>query len=437
MKLDFLTTIRSHEALKRYFFNTSWLYLTQGVRLFAGFFVGLWLARYMGPEQYGIYNYITSFSFIFISFGVMGVGETLVKKIVENAETQIETLNAGFLIRLIAGFLGFFLLLITLIFLPLESNIVRLILIISPVVITQAFDVIDQFYLAKVMVKESAKWRVTQIILSSLIKVYLILTNASVTAFIWMGLFDAAFYSSVVYIHYRRNFKDFIFLSPQISLVKQLFKDSLPLMVITLSTILFSKMDQLMLGSMLSQYDLGLYSSAIRIVEMMTIFLGLTIQSFFPAIISAKKSNQEQYLYRFVSLSRLLLGGAVVMALGMSFFSKEIMGILYGEQYQSAYQVLALLSFNAIFVGMSLISHRWYIAENLQKVMMMKIIALVGFNIILNLLLIPRYGIMGVAYSSLTSHFIFYFLFELFFKKTRQCFWINALIARSTASKEI
>jgi len=427
--------IRADVGLKRYFYNTSWLYLVQGVRLLAGFFVGLWLARYLGPSDFGIYNYVTSFGSIFLSLAIMGVGETLIKKIIENDQDRIAILNAGFVIRFVSGVLSICVLIVTLFFLPIEMGIIKLIVVLSPILIFQAFDVVDDFFSARVMVKESAKWRMTQIILSSFIKIYLIFLGAPVSAFIWMGVFDCFFYSCVIYFHFSRTFSDFVFLKPNKKIVLLLFQESLPIMVISLSTVLFVRMGQLMLGSMVSQFELGLYSSAIRIIDMMTIFLAITAQSFFPAIVSAKKTSPEMYLSRFVSLSRLLVGSACFMSLGVGLFSKDIITILYGEQYESSHRLLAILSLNTVFVGMSLISYRWYVVENLQKIMMLKIIGLVFFNFLLNLALIPSYGVVGVAYSSLISHFVFYFLFELFFKKTRQCFWINFLINKNASSK--
>ena len=199
-------------------------------------------------------------------------------------------------------------------------------------------------------------------------------------------------------------------------------------MVIAVSTLLFQKGDQILLANMTDQFTVGVYSSAVRTIEMVTMFFGLTIQSLFPAIVNAKFLNQELFIKRFVLLSRVLILSSLIIACFVSFFSQEIILLLFGEKFLSAQIVLTILSFNIVFATMSLISYRWYIVENLQHVMMIKVILLATFNIGLNFYLVPRMGIKGAALSSLISHFIFFFLFELFMKKTRQCFKINCLI---------
>ena len=425
-----ISLVENWKGIQKYFFNASWLLATQGVRLLAGFFVGLWLARYLGPRKFGIYSYVISFETIFRSIAGMGVGDSLVMKILEHPNKSSEILSSGFILKILGGIFSFVLLLVVLYLFPQDEILLKYILIISPVLLFQAFDVIDAFYISKVKVKDSAKCRILQITISSLIKVYFIHAGFDLVYFIIMGLADMAFYGAMIYFDYRRKYPDFIFKKSDKAITVDLFKKSFPLMVVALSGLLFAKGDQILLGSLADQSTVGLYSSAVRIVEMLSMFFGLTIQSLFPAIVNAKVSDEKLFFRRFLLLSRGMVISAIILACFVSFFAEEIVLLLFGTSYISACSSLRVLSFNIIFITMSLISYRWYISEGLQKVMMIKVVTLAIFNLSLNFILIPKLGMEGAAVSSVISHFIFFFLFEAFFKRTRQCFSINCLIGK-------
>src|SRR5690606_29515452 len=115
--------LQSNQGFKRYFFNTSWLFFHQGVRLFVGFFVGLWLARYLGPEQFGIYNYVISYASVSLIFAKFGIEEILVKEFTGKTHSELSLLTASFWIRLIIGFISFSAVILTAIFIPSSKEI--------------------------------------------------------------------------------------------------------------------------------------------------------------------------------------------------------------------------------------------------------------------------------------------------------------------------
>jgi len=92
-----------HSGFRRYFVNTSWMFAIQGVRLIIGFFVSLWVARYLGPEQFGIYSYVNSFLLILLSFSAFGTTDSLVKELVANRTDELRILSSGFFVRACAG----------------------------------------------------------------------------------------------------------------------------------------------------------------------------------------------------------------------------------------------------------------------------------------------------------------------------------------------
>lgn len=409
----------------KYFKNTIWLFLTYGLRLFTGFFVGLWLARYLGPEDYGIYNYVISLTTIFITIATFGTTEILVKKILHSTEDSQVALKSGFDLRLFLS-LALFLVLGIYAYLFEESREIQVFILISAFALFfQPFEVVDSFFRAKVQVQKSSLGRMAQLTISSLLKIALIIYRSPLQWFYFVFVFDAIFYASIVLLAYLKENKNFLSRHFSKSLMKEIGNESFPLMIVAVSSLMLSRFDQVMIGKILTKVDVGFYSAASKTIEIGTLFSVLVSMSLYPAILNSKKTDHANYLKRMAMLNRLLVWGGITLTGIVFFYSELVIRILFGEKYLSSQQVLKLLSLNIMFISFYQVSYRWYLSENLQKLMMYKVLAAVMVNVGLNFLLIPRYGIMGAAYGSVTTSLIFHFFFEALFKQTRECFRIN------------
>lgn len=68
-----LTALKNHAGFIRYFKNTCWMMGEQFLRIIAGVFVGIWVARYLGPEQFGLFSYVLAFTAIFGGIAKLGL----------------------------------------------------------------------------------------------------------------------------------------------------------------------------------------------------------------------------------------------------------------------------------------------------------------------------------------------------------------------------
>src|ERR1051325_10626811 len=101
------TFIRTHLAarpnLRKIVGNTGWLLADRILRLGVGLFVGVWVARYLGPEQFGLYNYALAFAGLFGAFATLGLDSIVVRDIVSNPANKNEVLGTAFVLKLIGG----------------------------------------------------------------------------------------------------------------------------------------------------------------------------------------------------------------------------------------------------------------------------------------------------------------------------------------------
>ena len=209
-------------------------------------------------------------------------------------------------------------------------------------------------------------------------------------------------------------------------LAKSLLNESWPLILSTLSVVIYMRIDQVMLGQIIGVKDVGLYSSATRISEVWYFIPTALVSSLAPTIYAAKKNSSTTiYLGQTERLLSLLSLIAIVIAIPMSFFSGALVNRLFGNDFIGAGQILAIHIWAALFVFMGAGSSPWFIAEGLTSVIFRRTVIGAIINIFLNFWLIPAYGGVGAAIATVVSQAYATFLGNVFSGDTRQIFKIQ------------
>ena len=94
---------RDHAGFKRYFKNTSWLFGGQLFRMVLGLFVSVAVARYLGPEDFGLFNYVMSIVALVGVLSQLGLRELARRELVESPERRNEIIGTCFVLNLVAG----------------------------------------------------------------------------------------------------------------------------------------------------------------------------------------------------------------------------------------------------------------------------------------------------------------------------------------------
>jgi O-antigen/teichoic acid export membrane protein len=174
-----------------------------------------------------------------------------------------------------------------------------------------------------------------------------------------------------------------------------------------------------MIGIMLGETALGIYSVAVKLAELWYFIPGIIVGSVLPAIISAKSRDEKLYKARFLKLYTILAWLAICLAIPVSIFSKEIIILLYGPEYVGAALSLSISIWAGVGVFLGTASSQYLVIEKKTNLSLYRSIIGMVINFGLNLILIPLLGIEGAAIST----FIAYTLvtFSLFiFKDTRE-----------------
>ena len=411
-----------HKSFRKYFFNTGWLMIDKILSLAVGLFVGVYVARYLGPEQFGLLNFSLSFVALFGTFAVLGLETIVVRNAILFPQSRDKLLGTAFSLRVIGG-----LLLVGLVFLSIQvvekDPFTRLlVMIIASGYIFQAFQVIDLYFQSQVLARFSSIAGIFTLCVSSSIKLALIWSKAPLIWFAWVFIIEQCVRGLVLCALYNKRQFPVLRWRFDLSLAKQLLRDSWPLILSGLMIVVYLRIDQVMIKKMLDTESVGHYAAAVRLSEAWYFVPMAMTQSIFPAILNAKNQGEALFNARMEQLYALLFWLGVAVALPMTFLSDWLVITLFGEAYRQAGPVLAIHIWAGIFVGLATASGRWYVIENLQLLSFFRNLLGAFTNIVLNLLLIPEFGLKGAAIATILSYCAAAFLFDAFNRKTRIAF---------------
>ncbi|MEI7689096.1 MAG: flippase [Candidatus Nomurabacteria bacterium] len=396
--------ILEHEGYKRYFANMSWMFGGQMFFLLVSFFIGAWVARYLGPENYGVLNYSLAFSGIFGFLASFGIDGILNRELIKTPERREELLGSAFRLKLIGGVVAFSLSVVSVIIFQ-SSPLVRLLVVISSLsFILQAINVISNYFNAEVKSKNNTKALLFATVISSILKIIVIFSGKGVIWIISIYVFDSLWQGIGfvrAYISYGLKISNWKFNK---ILAREILKNSWPLMLASAAGFIALKIDQVMIGSMLGNHEVGIYAAAVKLVEVWYFVPGIICGSLFPAIVNAKKTNVEMYQSRLKNLYILMVVISVAMAIPISLFAKPIIHFMFGVGYLESVNVLRIYIWSSVGLFLGWAVGQYLMSENLVKtIFWLNLISMI-INIILNLIFIPMFGIIGSAWATLISY---------------------------------
>lgn len=401
--------------LYKIFHNISWLFLDKILRMFLGLLVGVWLARYLGPEKFGLWNYAISFSAIFGVIATLGLDSIVIRELVKNPEQQNVLMGSTFMLRVIASLLSFMItILVILSMRPDNSLVIFLVALSAAGVIFQSINVIDFYFQAQVNSKFTVYATDAALILMSAVKIVLLFLNASLVAFAWANLIEvilSAFFMVVVYEFNKQRIKDW---KVQKEVIFRLLLHSWPLLLASLAVTIYMKIDMVMLQEMAGPKEVGVYAAATKLSEVWYFLPMVIISSISPSLIKCHETNPDLYLVRIKKLYFLMAWFAVLIAFPVSFMAKPIIRSLYGIGFIEASPVLAIHMWGSVAVFLGIASSQHLLVKNLQKISFLRTLLGLVLNVGLNILMIPTMGAVGASIATVISYLLATYSLVLF-----------------------
>lgn len=412
-----------HVGFQKYFKNTSWAFFGRIFSLGISFLTTIYVIRHLGPENYGLLTFSVSFVGLFAFIASLGIDSVLYRELSKDLSKKDELLGTSLFLKISASVIAIILIIISTYIFNNDFITRLLILINSFTLLFASFSVIGYFFQARVQAKYQAISLILVTLILNSLKILVIFFNKGIIYFAFVFFLENILYAFISFYLYTKSGNSPFSWKIKKDVAISLLKDSWPLMLSTAFIVVYTRIDQVMLKFIIGNASVGIYDAAVRISEVWYFIPSLIISSIFPAIINSRKVNVDFFEQRLVKLYFIMFYMAFVVALSITFLSKTIIMTLYGPDFLQATWILSIYVWAAIPVFLTIAINTYLLTEN--KTMISFIGSAIGMitNVILNIWLIPIYGIYGAAIATLISYSLIP-LSIVMFKETRGHFAI-------------
>jgi polysaccharide transporter, PST family len=405
--------------------NTGWLMVDRVVRMGMGVFVGVWVARYLGPAQFGSLNFAISFVALFGTLTTLGLEMIVVREIVRDDSEISEILGTTLALRLAGSILAPLVAIATVcIIQPNDTEALLLVGLLSIGLIFQAFDTIDSYFQSQVKSKLTVWAKNSAFLLVAGIRILLIHIKAPLWSFAAAQVGELALGGIGLIIVYQWTGGRIQSWRSSRRRAIELLKHSWPVILSGMAIMIYMRIDMVMLKIIQGDIAVGLYAAATRVSEVWYFIPSTIVSSVSPSIIRAKDKptlyyGRLQRLFSFMTLISVIIGSGIALS------SRWIIHLLYSNAYEAASPILAIHIWASVFVFLGIAQAPWDFSENLLRLGFYRTLAGAISNVLLNLFLIPRYSALGAAIATVASYAISGVIANFISPKTRPIFFMQ------------
>lgn len=406
--------------------------------------VNIFVARHLGPELFGTLSFFLASVALMVPLTSLGMNAIITREVVNTPERQSLIVSTALAFRLIGGGLAFVLLvaIVSLEVLTIKVELESLFFILAFANLFVAFHVVDFWFQAKVLSRYIVKVRFIVLLFISLTKLVAVYFNADIASFVWLAAIESLLISLGFLFIYLYKSKARLFSGVDFSYGSNVLKQSKWLILSSVASIIYLKIDQLMLAEMVSTREVGVYAVASRISEVWYFFPVAIVASFFPSLLKLKQSSEASYKKKLQQLCDALFAFALIIAVVIYFTSDWLILLLFGEEFQASGVILAIHIWAGLFVFMRALLSKWILAENLVKFSLITHGVGAVVNVALNYYLIPQYQGIGAAISTVIAYAFASYVVLLFHPATwpmakimtKSMFFPSRLFARKVNS---
>lgn len=400
--------------------NTSWIIGGKVAQMALSLVVGVWSTRYLGPSNYGLLSYISAYNAFFTSLCTLGITSTvMVSELTKKPDEEGTTLGTTIGLRLMSSILSV-VMIVSLVYLTDDGDplLVWIAILSSIGLVFNVFDVIEYWFLKRHMSKITAVASFIGYCITSVYKVFLLVTGKSVLYFAFATSVDYAVIAVILFVMYKKN--DGQKLKFSLSRAKEILSVSYHFILSGMMVAIYGQTDKVMLKLMLSETDVGYYSTASSVSTMWVFVLSAIISTLSSAIVRLKKEgNEEAYKRKNRQLYGIVFYLSICVSMLITIFAPLIIRVLYGEAYRGAIGPLRIITWYVAFSYMGVARDIWLVCENKQKYSKYMYMIAAVVNIGVNYLLIPEWGASGAAVASLMTQVLTSILIPLLWRDMR------------------
>ena len=402
--------------------NVGWAVAGKTVSLLGSLLVGILVARYLGPEQYGLMNYVISYVCIFQVFATFGLDSIEIREESRHPEERDVIIGTAFTIKTILAAITLAAVAVSVMITETDSFTRWMIMLYSLSIVLNSLNVIRNHFTSLVWNEYVVKTEISRTVIGALIKIGLLFAKAGLGWFIAVYTFDFVLLASGYCTSYRLKIDRIKLWRFDIKWAKYLVAQSFPLMLTGAAVMIYQRIDQVMIGKMIDSASVGQFSVASKFVEVLIFVPTIIAQTIAPILIRTREKDNDEYKKKSQVFMNVTIWGSIFMSVIMSLISYYVVIWTFGKAYLPAVLILQILSFKTVSVALSNTAGQLLIIEGLQKYAILRDAFGCVICVVFNLLLIPRFGTEGAAVVAILSNLSAGYIADLFIPQYRHLF---------------
>lgn len=361
------------------------------------------MARYLGVQQYGIFGFAVSLTGILCILFDFGIGLHSVRHIATDYDSAPKYLGNAIPLKGLFSIFGFFVILIVLIIMKCDQLTITVTLLIT---IEQIIKKFVELMTATFQAFEEGKFQgISNTLLNVLTFIFILI--AIYTDLGLYGISIAYIIANILALVYCYHVLTKHLTKPNYELDKEFCKmitiASLPFAASVILSSIYYSIDMVMLTNIVGSYATGIYNATYKLIGVLTLFYGIYSAVIFPVMSKFFKNNESMLLTLYEKSIKYLLLAIIPIAIATMYYSKDIIHLIYGHQYDAASSILSILIWTVCLLFVSGAGNT-LLNASYKEVTVTKIYAIAAvFNVALNFILIPYLSYDGAAITTVLS----------------------------------
>lgn len=395
------------------------------VRMAVGLVLGALIARHLGVAGFGQMAFIVASVSFVQSLVTLGLDGIVVKRFVDSPTERGVVFGSAATMRLIAGALAWLLLMGFMWRNTQAEEYLPLISIYAMTLFVSALDVGDLWFQATQRAPLVVFAKLFVFGVFAIVRLTLVWYGAGISGFIVAMTFELLLAGACAWWLMLRKNKIGQSLTFSNTVAKDLLRSSWPLIISGAMVSVYMRFDQLLIARILGTEQLGLYAAALRLSEVWQ-FLSMSLAAAAaPAIAKARMESVDAFERRIVKLFRAVFLLGLGVAVFVSMAATPVMLLMFGPAFSKSAQVLAVHIWHIPFMFLGSAVSLWMINQGMTKLFLLKAAIGAGFSLVLNITLLPLFGIMGAAVSAIVVQLCANFLWHPLLPSTRRLFQLQ------------
>lgn len=378
------------------------------VRLCAVVAVSFWIARQLGPGEFGILNFASAFMAILLSCSTLGLDTPLILRLTRT-ESPGAAMGTALFLRIVASVLALALaLVIALVLKHGEPVALQVTSIVSLSIVAYSLNTFDFWFKANTTSVAPALARTAATLISVAAKVAVLVMGLGVIALAWTVTLEAAVSGIGLLIAYKwltwNSAKDRLTVDQ--TQIRPVLKEGLPYLFSGVAVLMYMKVDVVMLGYLSTNQETGIYSLAQKLSEVLYMVPVVLIDSAYPTLARKFLDSDGNDRAHGQMLFDLAVGGALIAIVVSLVLVGPVIRLLFGSVYLPSIQIFQLHAWSCVAIAMNSARHRWLATTGLQRHAPTVTVVGLVLNLLMNFVLIPAMGAMGAAIATVVSYFV-------------------------------